>query len=185
MEVGSDDTTHRVRSSEWLVTVNTNKKFKDSDSLREAAGWLQEALSLVFGDKVYMEKIIDVLQIGDTFEDHVGKIHTDVVVENAASGLHAHAHVKACHLSKLHIRVNALRMLVVSYLQKHMSIRNVYIDIKHIKNHSLAVRNYIFKNVRGKTLRMCDGDTEFPDSVTVTHTMSVARLETFSKDRGV
>lgn len=173
----------RVRSSEWLVTINTNKKFRDGDQLQAAALNLMRALDPIFGERVNVEKIIDVMQVGDSFEEHVGTVHSDVVVENARSGLHAHVQMRSCHLTKLHIRINALRLMIIGQLQKSMQVSNVYVNVKHIRSDSSNVRNYIYKNVRGKNLRLCDGETEFPESVQVTHTMSVASMGIFSQTR--
>ena len=168
---------HRVRSSEWLVTINTNQKYSDRAALKAAALRFAAVLQATFGPAASVREITKILVAGDSFDEHVGRIHSDIVLENAWSGLHAHVQMRACHLTKLHVNIAALRRAVCGGL----GLPNVYVDVRLVRNQSLAVRNYIFKNVRGKNLKLCDGQTDFPDTAEVTHTLSIAPLAVFSK----
>ena len=41
-------------------------------------------------------------------------------------------------------------------------VKNVYISVSFVRNEVQNVRNYIYKTINGKRLRMCDG-TPYPE----------------------
>lgn len=162
-----------MRNSEWLLTINTNQKYRDADELAAGVRSFYLGLQSVFGSVDAVEEILKVLPEEDTFRDSVGIVQSNAVIENAASGLHAHVQLKVCHTTKLSINLPGLRKVLNEAINPE---KKVYVNVQHVMTPSLSVREYIYKNVRGRRLRMCDGE-EFPDSVEVKPpTMAIARL---------
>ena len=169
----------KVRKSQFFITINTNKKFRDREVLAVAAKHLALTAQKVFGTKEYMEQVIHVLPKGDSFFEHIGKIHTNSVIENSGSGLHLHAQVICCHVTKLRLHFPVIRQLFLGFLQVGIpDLINLYMNVKVVRNQTEAITNYLFKNIRGMNLRMCDGQ-EFPDEVEVSHEIRVAPLTLF------
>lgn len=162
----------RVQNSEWLVTVNTNQKYSTVESLHQGTRVLYLALQYLISEAGIRE-FVEVIVPLDSFDGDVGRVTSAAVIENAKSGLHAHIQIKACHTTRLRLNLAALRAALNARIDPQKS---VYVNVRVVKNQTLAVRNYIYKNVRGKRLRMCDGE-DFPDSPVIEGTLHIAQLQ--------
>ena len=172
----------RVRNSEWLVTINTNQKYRNDVALKRGVRNFHKALVQTFSKQGNLEEIIVVnTGVEGSFQGDIGKIDSRIVIENARNGLHAHIHIKACHTTKLRVHLKNLRLMINTLLDPDAAIpKKVYINVQHVPNQSAQVRNYIYKQVRGKNIKMCDGE-EFPDEVQISHTINIAALRIYEE----
>ncbi|MGA9041631.1 MAG: hypothetical protein WB421_13950, partial [Terriglobales bacterium] len=109
----------------------------------------------VFNNVSCIEKFLDLLEDDHSFYSHVGKIDSQCVIEyHHMSGVHAHVLMSICHITRVRINVESLQMLILSQMNQ---VKNVYIAISFVRNEVQNVRNYIYKTINGKRLRMCDG----------------------------
>jgi hypothetical protein len=172
-----DEPEERVKTSNYLITISTNKRARDVSSISEIIRELYFALYHAFGNKDCVEGFIDMLDdgLGHKFHSHVGKIDSQGVIEyHHQSGVHVHVLMSICHITR--VRLNEPNMKDI-LLSKMDIVKNLYIAIQYIRNDVQNVRNYIYKTIHGRKLRMCDG-TPYPEDgdVHVTCVISIGAM---------
>ncbi|MGA9042292.1 MAG: hypothetical protein WB421_17295 [Terriglobales bacterium] len=114
----------------------------------------------MFDDEDHIEGFLDLLEDDHSFKSHIGKIDSEAVIEyHPMSGVHAHVLMSICHITRVRVNVEKLQKLLLSQM---CQVKNVYIAVSFVRNEAQNVRNYIYKTIHGRRLRMCDG-TPYPE----------------------
>ena len=114
----------------------------------------------MFDDADNIEGFLDLLEDDHSFSTHIGKVDSQCVIEyHPMSGVHAHVLMSICHITRVRVNVDKLKCLLLSQMTQ---VHNLYISVSFVRNEAQNVRNYIYKTIHGKKLRMCDGSI-YPD----------------------
>ena len=134
----------RVKSSSFHITMNTNQRYTNKDSLRLDLKPIWDALHSVYGTKESVREIVEILNSEDTFDGSVGSVTSDSGIEYANSGLHTHTLLTILHTTKLRINLKALR----AALDKNLPhLTSYYLNVRYVPNQVQTVKNYIYKDV--------------------------------------
>ena len=105
-----DPPEERVKSSNYLITISTNKRARDFSSISEIIRELYFSLFFVFDDEDYIEGFLDLLEDDHSFKSHIGKIDSEAVIEyHPMSGVHAHVLMSICHITRVRVNVERLQ----------------------------------------------------------------------------
>jgi len=136
----------RQRSSNFYITINTNKTLAD-------------VYNLIDTEKAYVEKVwkeffdrptnhyISIIgrEPGDTLENSVRDITMDGQTEYLSSGrqmIHAHILIQIKHYNKLQFNAQAFR----EYLTKEMKLPLTYVHVEHVSDSCVpSLLEYIYK----------------------------------------
>jgi hypothetical protein len=144
----------RVKSSSFHITMNTNQRYTNKESLRLDLKPIWDALHTVYGTRESVREIVEILNPLDTFDGSVGSVSSDSGIEYANSGLHAHTLITILHTTKLRMNLKALR----SALDKALPhLTSYYLNVRYVPNQVQTVKSYIFKDVGEKRYKMTEG----------------------------
>jgi hypothetical protein len=144
----------RVKSSSFHITMNTNQRYTNKESLRLDLKPIWEALHNVYGTKESVSEIVEIMTLGDTFDGSVGSVSSDSGIEYANSGLHTHTLLTILHTTKLRINLKALR----GALDKNLPhLTSYYLNVRYVPNQVQTVKNYIYKQVGDKKYKLSEG----------------------------
>jgi hypothetical protein len=144
----------RVKSSSFHITMNTNQRYTNKESLRLDLKPIWDALHTVYGTRESVREIVEILNPLDTFDGSVGSVTSDSGIEYANSGLHTHTLLTILHTTKLRINLKALR----STLDKALPhLTSYYLNVRYVPNQVQTVKSYIFKDVGEKRYKMTEG----------------------------
>jgi hypothetical protein len=144
----------RVKSSSFHITMNTNQRYTNKESLRLDLKPIWDALHNTYGTKESVGEIVEILNPLDTFDGSVGSVSSDSGIEYAASGLHTHTLLTILHTTKLRINLKALRAILDKNLP-HLT--SYYLNVRYVPNQVQTVKNYIYKEVGEKRYKMTEG----------------------------
>ena len=92
----------RVKSSNYLITISTNKRARDFSSISVIIRELYFSLFHVFDSGECIKSFLDLLEDDHSFHSHVGKIDSQAVIEyHHMSGVHAHVLMAVCHITRV------------------------------------------------------------------------------------
>lgn len=152
----------RVKSTSFHITMNTNQRYTNRESLKLDLRPLWDALHTVYGTKGSVGEIVEILTPTDTFDGSVGSVTSDSGIEYAASGLHTHTLLTIIHTTKLRINLKALR----GNLDKALPhLTSYYLNVRYVPNQVEIVKNYIYKNVGEKRYKLTEGMEWAPGEV--------------------
>ncbi len=144
----------RVKSSSFHITMNTNQRYTNKESLRLDLKPIWDALHTVYGTRESVREIVEILNPLDTFDGSVGSVSSDSGIEYANSGLHAHTLITILHTTKLRINLKALR----STLDKALPhLTSYYLNVRYVPNQVQTAKSYIYKDVGEKRYKMTEG----------------------------
>lgn len=145
-----------MRSSNYLITISTNKRTRNLDAITEVIRELHDGLVYAFGKKECIGSFLNILESPmKTFLTHVGRVDSVGVIEyHHRSGVHAHVLMTVCHITKVRIDVPPLTECVLSQMNV---VKNLYVSVSYVRNEVQNVRNYIYKTIQGRKFKMCDG----------------------------
>jgi hypothetical protein len=174
-----DPPEERVRSSNYLITVSTNKRTRSQEAISEIIKELYDGLEYAFGKKECIASFLNMMEAPmKTFWTHVGKVDSVGVIEyHHRSGVHAHVLMTICHITKVRLDVPPLVECILSQMS---IVKNVYVSVSYVRNEVQNVRNYIYKTIQGKRLKMCDG-SPYPEdgNVHVTCKISIGNMTSY------
>jgi hypothetical protein len=144
----------RVKSSSFHITMNTNQRYTNKDSLRLDLKPIWDALHSAYGTRESVREIVEILNSEDTFDGSVGSVTSDSGIEYANSGLHTHTLLTILHTTKLRINLKALR----GALDKNLPhLTSYYLNVRYVPNQVQTVKNYIYKDVGEKRYKLNQG----------------------------
>ncbi len=152
-----------VKTSSFHITLNTNQRYTNKASLVLDMKPLWDALHKIYGSADSVRDFIEIMKPLDTFSSSVGHVESTTGIEYASNGLHAHTLLTLHHTTKLRIAIRSLRNKISEYLP-HLT--NFYMNVRFVPNQVQTVKNYIFKDVGGKRIKLRDG-TPFDTSETM------------------
>ena len=122
-----DHSSESVKSSNFHILINTNHQYKNIESMKDGIRCLYMALSTIFCHPVSLKEIIKIntdKRPGTSFDTDIGRINTEISIEYAQSGLHAHALMQVTHLTFIQIDIKLLqRKFIDLYNSNNPSIR--------------------------------------------------------------
>ncbi len=162
-----NDTTlaRRKHESNLLITMNTNRQYKDAD-LQEATGAMHAALTALSRD----EAICSMLVFGPKNREHYKDDKYDDVIEGIAwkacvevgdvkKRLHAHIHMTVDHFSQIQVSAPILARMFTKEFNSRVSANNrivgkPYVNVKLLASTDFSeiVKRYIGKQAIGGTV---------------------------------
>ena len=143
----------RQRSSNFYITINTNKTVGDVYNLKDTERAYIDKFEKVW--KGFFEKpasqYINVVgrEPGDTLENSVREMTMDGQTEYLSSGrrlIHAHILIQIKHYTKLQFNAQAFR----EYLTKEMNLPSTYVHVEHVSDFRVpSLLEYIYKESKG------------------------------------
>jgi hypothetical protein len=165
----------RLRTSNFLVTINSNRRLKTREIMRPIVVEFYNTLERLLTDPRFYARAIDVLPLEDTYDTNVHAVITNTGVEHSLrAGLHAHSHWKIYHDSRIRIALNPLRLMLKDAFP---SWTKFYVDVRFVKSGEAATIDYVFKEVRNKRMRVPSDLCSHPDfgiSTIYKHEMALA-----------
>lgn len=140
----------RLNHSNWFLTINTNKQFKDPDNPEMLAfvNKFYEVMGKIFeGNNV--KKYIKIKEDGVKFTpDKFREIDVQYTVERGSNNgqIHAHVLVAVSHRTQITLDFTAIKEKV----KEEMELPNIYFLSKLFRNASHNLEDYINKDVKEK-----------------------------------
>lgn len=130
----------------FLVTINTNQRYKADDQYMESDS---EFFENIVRTEI-LEKLpdyVNVMQEGHSWSnDHIDGVDVDYILERGEkyNALHAHILIKIKHRSKVQLNYKTMKQRVV----ERLGLKNVYFDCKLVRPTSDDwLKDYIYKTV--------------------------------------
>ena len=143
----------------------------------------------IFCDPVVLKTIIKIntdKRPGTTFETDIGRIVTEISIEYAQSGLHAHALMQVTHLTFIHVNIPVLSKTFISFYNGNnptIPIKGAYVHVDHIRDNLGNVRDYIYKNLKNdRKIRMRRG-WDYPETQEIRANIAITSMvNSFSQE---
>lgn len=148
------DDTISVKTSSFHITMNTNQRYTNRESLKIDLKPVWEALEQVYGSKEAIKDIVTIIPEGDSFDNNVGHVESETGIEYASNGLHTHTLLTLNHTTKLKMNIHGLRNKISENLP-HLT--NFYLNVRFVPNQVQTVKNYIYKEVGSSKYKLRDG----------------------------
>ena len=179
-----------VRSSNYHIMINTNQKFKDIQAVQDAIRCLYFALKNMFCNKEELKSLIRIhldKRPGTSFDVDIGKITSEVSIEYAQTGLHSHILLQILHLTYVSLDLVFLKtrfMELFTSQSPRIPLKNTYIHVEVVKDNVGNVRDYIFKNVANKNVRMRSSWGEYPSVLQIKNNIVITNMsDSFSQSK--
>jgi hypothetical protein len=146
------NTEHKVKYSNYLITVNTNLMGVTEERKEELVEALRAVLTNIFQHDSFVE-LLDFLIIGDSYFGNVedSEVHFSVEEGKKMKRIHAHAIVRIKHTTTIHWNYKKFRERVVEELRFELADEHVvpHIDIKAFggRNPTRDAEDYIMKDL--------------------------------------
>ena len=187
--VVSDPPSESVKSSNFHILINTNHQYKNAESMKDGIRCLYKSLNLIFCDPASLKDIIKIntdKRPGTTFETDIGRIVTEISIEYAKSGLHAHALMQVTHLTFIHVNlpeINTKFITLYNAQNPSIPLKGAYIHVDHIRDNLGNVRDYIYKHIgANRKIRMRRG-WDYPEKQEIrAHIVITNMVNSFSQE---
>ena len=143
----------KVRSSSFVLTINTNQRYKTRDAIHSDLRVVFNETKKFFGDAPSIGRIVEIERAEDTFESSVGNVEAVGTLEyGERSGLHLHMVLTFNHCTDMRIDRPALKREMDALFAGVTP--GTYNNIQYLRNPLANTKAYITKYVNGKRLRM-------------------------------
>ena len=143
----------KVRSSSFVLTINTNQKYKTYDAMVTDLRTIFNATKTFYSDTAKIARIVEIERAGDTFETSVGHVKCLGTFEyGERSGLHLHMVMTLHHCTDLRIDRVELKGNMDEIFKGVTP--GTYSNIQYLKNPLANTKAYVTKYVHGQNLKM-------------------------------
>jgi hypothetical protein len=168
-----------VRSSSFHITINTNQRYPNADSMKLDMRPFWAAIQATFGDASSIASVVEIMKSGDSFERNVHDVETNSGMEYSPdSGLHAHVLLTIEHTTKVRINLSGLRKALDEKLT-HLKGKKYHLFVRFVPDQLSTVRNYIYKTHEGAQYKMRDGSRSFSGPMVCKCTQKIGDMSTF------
>ena len=168
-----------VRSSSFHITINTNQRYPNADSMKLDMRPFWNAIQATFGDGPSIASIVEIMKAGDSFERNVHDVETNSGMEYSPdSGLHAHVLLTMEHTTKLRINLSGLRKALDEKLT-HLKGKKYHLHVRFVPDQLSTVRNYIYKTHEGAQYKMREGSRSLSGPMVCKCTQKIGDMSTF------
>ena len=168
-----------VRSSSFHITVNTNQRYPNAESMQLDMRPFWDAIQKTFGEAESVRGIVRIMKAGDSFEANVHDVETTSGMEySPKSGLHAHILMTIEHTTKVQINLEGLRRLLDAHLT-HLKEKKYHLHVRYVPNQVQTVRNYIYKTIDGLNYKMREGSRAFQGPLVCKCSQKIGDMSTF------
>ena len=157
--------------------------------MKDGIRCLYMALSTIFCHPVSLKEIIKIntdKRPGTSFDTDIGRINTEISIEYAQSGLHAHALMQVTHLTFIQIDIKLLQRKFIDLYNSNnpsIALKGAYVHVDHIRDGLGNVRDYIYKHLgTDRRIRMRRG-WDYPETQEIkAHIVITNMVNSFSQE---
>lgn len=168
-----------VRSSSFHITINTNQRYPNADSMKMDMRPFWDAIQKTFGEVASLSSIVEIMKAGDSFEGSIHDVEANSGMEYSPdSGLHAHVLLTIEHTTKVRIHLSNLRKILDANLT-HLKGKKYHLHVRFVPDQLSTVRNYIYKTHEGHSYKLREGSRSFSGPMVCKCTQKIGNMSTF------